>query len=82
MLRISATSSDELFVTLFQLEVGMVFYWSGDLNEVLKTIAIKTPEGQTFSVRGVTPGTSLYTLYNTCLVVVENSGYVAPEIPS
>ena len=63
----------EEFDTIYDIVPGDVFYYTKGFESVMLRIIADVPVGKSFHAIPVTPGTTLYTLYGTCLVVVENT---------
>lgn len=76
IITVSYKSSKEDFEKIFSTEVGEVFKYEDDLDTLLEKIALYdlssiNPPLVSFTIKVVTPGTQLYSLYNNCIVVLD-----------
>lgn len=63
----------EQYMELYKLSVGSVFKVQSDYETVMQRIEDYKPNGGTFEVFPINPGTSLFTMYGAShCVVVEN----------
>lgn len=71
--------SEEEFQTLYSMKRASIFKFEGDFSTAYKTINKNLPEGKTFEVKHVRPGTSLYATYGEGTLVVTKSDDILVE---
>jgi len=70
MLIFNASTPQSTYADLFLLKVGDIIKVESDFETVIRRIEEYTPQGETFEVTSITPGTSLFTMYGDSHCIV------------